>query len=97
MERTEWGGRRFFEPVAWCGPSRKRRHDHHHPSSLFPAHVKRGTLTLRVLLGGEMVEIEGDHALMRDLGRELFNSAEPAPKRPGRPGGPVLKPSGQIL
>ena len=59
--------------------------------------VKRGTLTLRVLLGGEMVEIEGDHALMRDLGRELFNSAEPAPKRPGRPGGPVLKPSGQIL
>jgi len=59
--------------------------------------VKRGTLTLRVRLGGEMVEIEGDHALMRDLGRELFNSAEPAPKRPGRPGGPVLKPSGQIL
>lgn len=59
--------------------------------------VKRGTLTLRVRLGGEMVEIEGDHALMRDLGRELSNSAEPAPKRPGRPGGPVLKPSGQIL
>ena len=47
--------------------------------------VKRGTLTLRVRLGGEMVEIEGDHALMRDLGRELFNSAEPAPSQQGIP------------